>query len=91
MCKLRPFLLHHSPIPNLLAHTQGHQLDPLFLLFSFVPCGAQLNLILWLHSELAPGDFSECPMGGGGGVQELGESWDGLWDWVPTPSSPVQR
>lgn len=44
------------------------------LLFSFVPCGAQLNLILWLHSELAPGDFSECPLGGGGWGRGVGRT-----------------
>lgn len=74
VCKPRPILLHHGPIPNILAHIQGHQLDPLFLLFSFAPCGAQLNLILWLHSELAPGDFSECPMGGGGWGRGVGRT-----------------
>lgn len=31
MCKLRPFFLHHNPIPNILAQVQGHQLDsPVF-------------------------------------------------------------
>lgn len=31
------------------------------------------------------------PWVGVAGVEELGEPWDGLWDWVPAPSSPVQR
>lgn len=66
--------------------------DTSFLLFSFAPCGAQLNLILWLHSELAPGDFSECPMGGGGWGRGVGRTLGrALRLGPPAPSSPVQR